>query len=265
MLDKLTELARLCARLPLALRIAAERAASHPHLRLDDLIAGLRDESALWETLSTGSEDEAEAVRTVFAWSYRALSEQSARLFRLLGLHPGPEFGLHAAAALADLTLTRTRQLLDDLVGAHLLEQTAPDRYQFHDLLRAYAIDQAQPEETSRPARSRATAGARLVSAHRRRRPKPDQARGGSRLSPTASTAHVRPLDFADYDAAVDWSEREFTQLPARGPRRRFGGLDAPRLAIGRRAVERTATGRLRSPTGFDIGHDRPGGGGSVR
>lgn len=87
-------------------------------------------------------------MRTVFAWSYRALPEPAARLFRLLGLHPGPEFGLHAAASLAELPGHRVRQLLDDLVGAHLLEQTAPDRYQFHDLLRAYATDQAQREES---------------------------------------------------------------------------------------------------------------------
>ena len=61
---KLTELARLCARLPLALRIAAERAASHPHMQLDDLIADLRDESALWDALSTGDDEDADAVRT---------------------------------------------------------------------------------------------------------------------------------------------------------------------------------------------------------
>lgn len=108
--DKLAELARYCARLPLALRIAAERAASHPYLRLDDLISDLRDESALWDTLSTGIDEEAEAVRSVFAWSYRALSAHSARLFRLLGLHPGAEFGLAAAAALGDLPHHRARR-----------------------------------------------------------------------------------------------------------------------------------------------------------
>ena len=37
--ERLAELARLCAHLPLALRIAADRAVTHPHLRLDDLIA----------------------------------------------------------------------------------------------------------------------------------------------------------------------------------------------------------------------------------
>lgn len=209
---KLAELARLCARLPLALRIAAERAASHPHMRLDDLIADLRDESALWDALSTGDDEEAEAVRTVFAWSYRALPEQAARLFRLLGLHPGPEFGLHAAAALAALTATRARQLLDSLVGAHLVEQTAPDRYQFHDLLRAYAIDQAQHEEplTEREAALRRVLDWYLHTA--------DAAQtwispAVAHLELTPPSDGVRPLDLADYNAAVDWSERDHTNL----------------------------------------------------
>ncbi|MFI6704760.1 ATP-binding protein [Streptomyces sp. NPDC050509] len=210
--DKLTELAELCARLPLALRIAAERAASHPHMRLDDLIADLRDESALWDALSTGDDEEAEAVRTVFAWSYRALPDQAARLFRLLGLHPGPEFGLDAAAALAALTTSRARQLLDSLVGAHLLEQTAPDRYQFHDLLRAYATDQAQHEE---PLAEREAALQRVLDWYLHTA---DAAQ--SWISPAAThlvlaspTAGVRPLGFQDYDAAVDWAEREHSNL----------------------------------------------------
>ncbi|WP_264349577.1 ATP-binding protein [Streptomyces milbemycinicus] len=210
---QLAELARLCARLPLALRIAAERAASHPHLRLVDLIADLRDESALWDALSTGDDEEAEAVRTVFAWSYRALSEQAARLFRLLGLHPGPEFGLHAAAALAGVTSSsRTRQLLDSLVGAHLLEQTAPDRYQFHDLLRAYAIDQAQHEEP--PAEREAALHRALEwSLHTADAAQSWINPAEDRLTLTPAPGDVSPLTFSDYDAAVDWAEREHANL----------------------------------------------------
>ncbi|WTR19056.1 tetratricopeptide repeat protein [Streptomyces sp. NBC_00138] len=208
--DKLTELARLCARLPLALRIAAERAATHPHLRLDDLITDLRDESALWDTLSTGDDEEADAVRTVFTWSYRALPAPTARLFRLLGLHPGPDFSLHAAAALAGLTPTRTRQLLDNLTGAHLLEQTAPDRYQFHDLLRAYATDQAHHDE---PPDQREAALVRVLhwylhtadAAQTWIEPAEDHLPLGE------PEPDVGPLTFTDYDTAVDWAEREYT------------------------------------------------------
>ncbi|MFE3250164.1 ATP-binding protein [Streptomyces sp. NPDC059209] len=211
-LEKLTELAELCARLPLALRIAAERAASRPHLRLDDLIADLRDESALWDALSTGDDEEAEAVRTVFAWSYRALPEQAARLFRLLGMHPGPEFALQAAAALAAAPVSRTRQLLDSLVNAHLLEQMGPDRYQFHDLLRAYATDQAHHEE---PAEEREAALHRVLDWYLH---SADAAR--SWISPDERQVtlappgdDVPPSAFADYDSALDWAEREHTNL----------------------------------------------------
>ncbi|MDH6135942.1 tetratricopeptide (TPR) repeat protein [Kitasatospora sp. MAA4] len=157
----LSELARLCARLPLALRIAAERASSRPLMPLNDLIADLRDESALWDALTAEEDDESDAVRTVFAWSYRALSEPAARLFRLLGLHPGPEFGASAAASLAGTTVPVARQLLDVLTGAHVLEQAAYGRFQFHDLLRIYAAQQAAQHEGEE---ARDSALARILS-----------------------------------------------------------------------------------------------------
>ncbi|MFC4563112.1 ATP-binding protein [Nocardiopsis mangrovi] len=143
---ELAELARLCVGLPLALRIAAERAASRPYLRLSDLIADLRSESSLWDALST--DEDSDSVRTVFAWSYRALDPEAARLFRLLGLHPGDDFTVESAAALAAHPVRETRHLLDVLAGAHLLEQKVPGRYQFHDLLRAYSTGQAHHDET---------------------------------------------------------------------------------------------------------------------
>lgn len=145
---QLAELARLCARLPLALRIAAERAARRPRTPLDELIQDLRNESALWDALSADDDEEADAVRTVFAWSYRALADESARIFRLLGLHPGSDFCTAAAAALIAVDIGQARYLLDVLVGNHLLELNPPDRYHFHDLLRIYANDQARQEET---------------------------------------------------------------------------------------------------------------------
>ncbi|MFC6092487.1 ATP-binding protein [Saccharothrix lopnurensis] len=147
--DQLAELARLCGRLPLALRIAAERAAREPVVPLDELAGELRDESGLWGALA-GDDDDADAVRSVFAWSYRALTGSSARSFRLLGLHPGGTFSAAAAAALLGTGAGEARRVLDVLAGAHLLEQVAPGRYQFHDLLKFYANDQARAEETDR-------------------------------------------------------------------------------------------------------------------
>lgn len=145
----LSELARLCSYLPLALRIAAERAASRPGMPLAELIQDLRDESALWDALSVDDEDEAGAVRSVFAWSYRALPDYAARLFCLLGLHPTADFSAHAAAALTGTHVDRMRHPLDVLSGAYLLESRGFGRYQFHDLLRAYATDQVRHEVTA--------------------------------------------------------------------------------------------------------------------
>ncbi|MFC3995801.1 ATP-binding protein [Nocardiopsis sediminis] len=143
--EEVAQLAALCARLPLALRIAAERAAARPMMPLAALIDDLRGESSLWDALS--SDDEADAVRSVFAWSYRTLPPDAARLFRLLGLHQGLDVSVGAAAALCGEPERATHRLMDHLAGAHLIEQTGPDRYQFHDLLRAYAADHVQHDE----------------------------------------------------------------------------------------------------------------------
>lgn len=141
------ELVRLCARLPLALRIAAERAAARPLMPLRELLGDLRGESSLWAALSTEDASEPDTVRAVFAWSYQALPPSAARVFRMIGVHPSAEFGIGAAAALSGVEPDRVRGLLDLLAGAHLLEQTGPGRYQFHDLLRAYAAGQVRQDE----------------------------------------------------------------------------------------------------------------------
>ena len=140
----LTELAQLCARLPLALRVAAEHAVSRPTMQLAELIADLQDDSMLWDALSVGDEPHNEAVRTVFAWSYRDLPDEAARMFRALGLHQGPDIGLAAAAAAVGVPTRAARRALDILLGAFLIQSIRPHRYQMHDLLRAYALDQAR-------------------------------------------------------------------------------------------------------------------------
>ncbi|NEA68662.1 tetratricopeptide repeat protein [Streptomyces sp. SID12488] len=208
----LSELARLCARLPLALRIAAERASSRPLMPLDELIADLRDESALWGALTAEEDDESDAVRTVFAWSYRALSEAAARLFRLLGLHPGPEFGVSAAAALADASVSVTRQLLDALTGAHVLEQAAYGRFQFHDLLRIYAAQQAAQYEDEE---ARDSALARILNHYLF-----SLARAISRIAPMDRPVplpepypDVVGEEFTDRATALQWFELEQANL----------------------------------------------------
>ena len=211
---QVVELARLCAYLPLALRIAAERAAARPWMPLHALIADLRDESALWDALSTEDGEEADAVRAVFAWSYRALPPAAARVFRRLGLHPGPHFAVPAAAAVTDQNPEGVSGLLDLLVGAHLLEQTGVQRYQFHDLLRAYAADQARREETPEEQR---TALARLATWYLHSALAASRAADGfnpPQLGPLPDSA-IAPMQFDTYDAALRWHSCEQANLLA--------------------------------------------------
>lgn len=143
-----TELARYCGFLPLALRIAAERLVASSHLRVAELVEELADERERLDALAV-DEDEFSSVRAVFSWSYYALPADAARLFRLLGLAEGPDIGLDAAAALTGLSRTRTRRLLETLVGAHLVDEHQPQRYRCHDLLSAYAAECAERDETA--------------------------------------------------------------------------------------------------------------------
>jgi tetratricopeptide (TPR) repeat protein len=128
-------LAGLCARLPLALRIAAEMAAARPLVPLAELAAEL--EAGRLDFLDAG-EDRA-AVRAVFSWSLRQLPRDAARAFALLGLHPGQDVDTAAAAALTGATAVQAGQLLGRLRRASLVHVTGPGRYGMHDLLRAYA------------------------------------------------------------------------------------------------------------------------------
>ncbi|WP_328608439.1 tetratricopeptide repeat protein [Amycolatopsis sp. NBC_00345] len=142
------ELVRLCARLPLALRIAASRIATHPHTTVADIVSELADDHARLDALSHGG-DERAAVRAVFDWSYRRLPAEQARLFRRLGLHAGPEMSVQVAAATAGLDLPVARRLLDALADSHLIESVARDRYRFHDLLHAYAAERAEHDDAA--------------------------------------------------------------------------------------------------------------------
>jgi DNA-binding SARP family transcriptional activator/tetratricopeptide (TPR) repeat protein len=134
------ELIRLCARLPLALAITAARAAARLAHPLAALAAELREAGGL-DALDAG--EPAASVRAVFSWSYEQLSLPAAGLFRLLGIHPGPDISAPAAASLAGVEPARARQVLAELAGAHLIAEHAPGRFAFHDLLRAYATEQA--------------------------------------------------------------------------------------------------------------------------
>ncbi|WP_432995605.1 ATP-binding protein [Dactylosporangium sp. CA-233914] len=151
-------LARRCAGLPLALRIAAEFAAGHDGLRLRDVVADLDGGACVTDppyhradpwTAATALDrldagDPRSAVRAVFSWSHRHLGPPSRRLFALLGLHPGTDLDGPAVAALAGVAMEPARAAVSELVRAHLVARVGADRYGMHDLLRAYAAESAR-------------------------------------------------------------------------------------------------------------------------
>jgi tetratricopeptide (TPR) repeat protein len=205
-------LAQQCAYLPLALRIAAERAVMRPGGTLAELVAELNDERA---RLNLGATDDpAMAVRAVFSWSYNVLAPESARMFRLLGLHSGLDIGIPAASALADIPAQKGAELLDRLARVHLLNEYQPHRYQFHDLLRLYARDRSENDDTSdeRAAAIRrmldwylqtANSADRILIPYHRHVP----------VGVPESAAAL--LQFPSYDNAMQWCEVERANLLA--------------------------------------------------
>ena len=136
-----TELIRLCGGLPLALAVASARAGARPDFPLSTLTRELSDTAGRLDALDTG--DSFSSARTTFSWSYQNLSPATARMFRLLSVHPGPDITAAAAASLAGLDLPQARHLLRELTRYHLLNEQTPDRYDVHDLLRVYAAELA--------------------------------------------------------------------------------------------------------------------------
>ncbi|MFD7133593.1 BTAD domain-containing putative transcriptional regulator [Streptomyces sp. NPDC059894] len=206
------EIGALCAGLPLALACVAARAAAHPHFPLAAIAAELREAHGSLDAFARS--DASVDVSTVFSWSSREVSEQAARLFRLLALHPGPDFSLPAAAALAGLPVRRTRPLLAELTALHLVTEHSPGRHAFHDLLRAHAaelLDERHTEDERTAALHRlhhhylhtAHAADRLLA------PNSDP------LPPPPAPDGVHPEPLADVGRALDWLTAEHTVLLA--------------------------------------------------
>lgn len=143
----LEEIVAGCARLPLALTIAAARAATHPGLTLDRLAKELREARGGLDAWDWG--EVRTDLRAVFSWSYGALTPVAARLFRPLGLQPGPDITAPAAAGLIGVPVPVVRPVLAELSRANLLIEPAPGRYALHDLLRAYATELAHAEDST--------------------------------------------------------------------------------------------------------------------
>lgn len=206
------ELVELCSRLPLALAIAGARAAASPGRPLAGLAAELKDGRRHLDALDTA--DPATSIRAVFSWSYQSLSTPAAQMFRLLALHPGPDIATRAAASLAALGLTGARRALSELTDAHLVARSGAGRLGFHDLLRAYAAEQAAAVDS--PAQRHAAAG-RLLNYYAH------AAHGAARLINPVREAPGLPVpplptglapdEPADDVRAMDWFEAEHQAL----------------------------------------------------
>ncbi|GAA3438602.1 tetratricopeptide repeat protein [Kutzneria kofuensis] len=203
-----TDLVRMCANLPLVLRIVGERLGSGGYHSVAELVDELTDERDRLDVLAT--DDTSNAVRAVFSLSYKALEPKAAELFRLLGLLPGSEFGRDAVAALTGLRAGQLRVALEALRSTSMLEVPAPQRYRLHDLLRAYAAECAEVVESADRRQqavhdllawylSSAHATGRVLNPYRRSDPQP--------------TAFG--LSFDDAQTAMEWCSLEQTNLTA--------------------------------------------------
>ncbi|MFC0623172.1 AfsR/SARP family transcriptional regulator [Kribbella deserti] len=201
-----TELVELCARLPLALRIAAANLGLHPHRSIADYVGELRGGDRLSRLQIAGDA----AVRAAFEVSYRGLDPVAARTFRLLGLVPGPDFTAETASVLLEASVADAGRQLEVLAATSLIQHYRPGRYQFHDLLRLYAAEQANAAEG---AAESAAAVRRLVAYQVARID-----RAAALLYPNTRRL-ARPAtdvpDFADHGEALAWLDAERAGLVA--------------------------------------------------
>ncbi|MEV4832850.1 tetratricopeptide repeat protein [Micromonospora sp. NPDC049257] len=217
------EMIERCVRLPLALAVLAARGAAHPTFPLSTIVAELREAPRLLDSFDGG--DTGTDVQSVFSWSYRNLTPPAARLFRLLGSHPGPDVGIAAAASLAGLPRSQVSRLLAELAHAHLVTEHAPGRFTAHDLLRAYAGELA---ESLDPAEERQAAVRRgldhyLHTAHTAAlllQP------GRDPVVLATALPGVTPEELTDHAAALAWFTTEYPVLLAAVSHARRTGFD---------------------------------------
>jgi DNA-binding SARP family transcriptional activator/Tfp pilus assembly protein PilF len=201
-------LAERCERLPLALRVAAELAVARPHMPLGELADELADLQRRLDLLDAGGDPRA-AVASVFSWSVHHLPPAAARAFRLLGLHPGPDFDGYAVAAMANTGLADAERTLCVLARAHLLHVTTTGRFGMHDLLRAFAASLSEKEDS---AADRQAAVGRLYDYYVAVAACADERlyHGDARRRPRSIPVPTTPVpDLADPDVARAWLDAE--------------------------------------------------------
>ncbi|MEV0677956.1 BTAD domain-containing putative transcriptional regulator [Actinosynnema sp. NPDC050436] len=215
--EAISELAGSSDGHPLALKIVAQHVALRPEIALSDLVDDFNSPEGLGVLGSSDdSDDENATLAAAFAWSYRALPPETARVFRLLGLHFTTEFGPEAAGALSGEPVSTTTRHLSTLTRANLLQYGATKRFRLHDLLHGYAVDLVRHED-SLPATKSALTGlfnhylASATAACERLNPN---------LSPVPPLVGVpEAAAFESDQQALDWLAAERANLVAAVPR----------------------------------------------
>jgi tetratricopeptide (TPR) repeat protein len=221
--DTAAELVGRCERLPLALTIVAARANVHAHFPLRHLVDDLTQEDHRLSALDTG--EPGTDLRAVFSWSYHALTPAAARLFRLLGLHPGPDIGLLAAASLAAVHPSVVRSLFAELTRTHMITEHIPGRFRFHDLLRVYAAERAYEDDTEDERRT----AVRRVLDHYLHTGYAAQRQFAPYRRPIAITSPLYGVtldQITDHRHATDWFISEHTNLLAAIDHAAHNGFD---------------------------------------
>ncbi len=205
------DLVRLCAQLPLALRIAAANLADQPRRALGGYVADLRAGDRL-EALAVPGDENA-AVRAAFDLSYGSLPPDTQHMFRCLGLIPHADVTAESSAALAGTPVRDAARQLQTLAAAHLVDEHVPGRFAFHDLLRAYAAERARADGS---AEARRDAVQRVLDHYLA------QANDAARVLypeilrvPAAVHDHAAPPVFVSPTAALAWLDSERANLVA--------------------------------------------------
>lgn len=211
-IEAVEQIIERCGRLPLAMAIVATRAAGHPEYPLSQVAAELRDSS---ESLDGFSDDNLQNdVRGVFSWSYRMLSPEAARIFRLLPLHIGADITIEAMASLAGVSPSAARDAAGELMLTRLVTGSRRGRFRSHGLIRAYAAELNRDMDRDRAAalsrlhdHYRQTAHAARLMLDRPRTP----------IAPAPPLPGVTPEHVADREAAMAWFAQERHMLRALG------------------------------------------------
>jgi DNA-binding SARP family transcriptional activator len=210
--EAVEEIIQRCGRLPLTVAIVSARAAAHPGFTLASIAADLQRNQGRLDAFGTAGV--AADARTVFSWSYRHLSPQACRLFRLLSLLPAADITAATSASLLGLPPEEAGRLMAELTSTALVAEHRPGRYAFHDLIRAYAVELSERFDTDA---GRHEALTRLLH-HYLHSGYAAQVVLRPHREPTAPglpPPGVTPERFADYESAMSWFTAERQVLNA--------------------------------------------------